>query len=354
MHPWLIDGRRVANGYWDSKSNRIQYLRWLESQLNYSKPEDWYKISLSDFVNYKGDSIYRHVYNQDRMRIVNEIYPEVDWKPWLFKRMPINTWSDPLVVREYLDWIFEQEGFSDYTDWYSIKRKDLNKYPGSTIFNNKFGGSHRVAIKEYYPEYDWKDWLFFHSPPGYWIDDDNCRKYLEWLANELNFSELDDWYTLDQNRLNANYGHGMYRRFSGSPEKMIRYFFPHHEWDDSKFNNKHKNELLVLKYCRDIFPTEEIFSQFKHHKIRSSTSNRPLELDIWIPSLNLAIEYQGEQHYQKGWSFLSQNEFDKISQRDQDKKQGCYEIGIKLIEIPYTWDQTKNYVIKLLSDFMDV
>jgi len=350
MHPWLYDGRRVADGHWNSKKNRLDYLRWLESQLNYSKPEDWYNITHSDFVNYKGDSIYRHVYNQDRMRIVSEIYPEVDWKPWLFKRMPLNTWSDPLVVREYLDWIFEQEGFSDYADWYSIKRKDLNKYPGSTIFNNKFGGSHRVAIKEHYPEYDWKDWLFFHSPPGFWNDDDNCREYLKWLANELSFNELDDWYKLNQVLLQRHHGHGLHRRFSGSPEQILRYFFPNHEWDNARFGVG-KNEMLVLEYTKQIFPKHDIYSQYRHQKVRSSLTNRTLEFDIWIPDLMLAIEYQGEQHYSESWSGVLDNaEFNKIEQRDKDKKEACLQLGIRLIEVPYWWDQSIDFIRNLLQE----
>ena len=131
MHPWLSDGRRVADGHWDSKQNRIEYLRWLEIQLGYSDPLDWYKIRHCDFVENKGDSIYRHVYNQDRIAIVSEIYPEIDWKPWLFKRMPIRTWDSPIVVREYFDWIFEQENFSDLTDWYGMKRTDFIGYLSS-------------------------------------------------------------------------------------------------------------------------------------------------------------------------------------------------------------------------------
>ena len=230
MHPWLTDGGRVPHRHWTLRDNRLEYLRWLELQLDFVKPEDWYGVTHSDFINNKGDSIYRHVYNNNRMMIVSEIYPQLDWKPWLFFPIPRNTWADPEVVRKYLDWIFEQEGLSDYTDWYSIKRKDLEKYPGSTIFNNKFGGSHRIAIKEFYPEYDWKDWLFIHSPPGFWDNDDNCKEYLEWLRSELNFFDYDDWYRLTQSAIIRHHGHGLHRRFSGSPFRIMLYFYPEYDW----------------------------------------------------------------------------------------------------------------------------
>ena len=64
-----------------------------------------------------------------------------------------------------------------------------------------------------------------------------------------------------------------------------------------------------------------------------------MELDIWLPELNLAFEYQGEQHYSD----------DVISRRDREKRSACKEAGIRLIEVPYTWDASKEYVLGLLD-----
>ena len=74
MHPWLTDGGRVPHRHWILRDNRLEYLRWLELQLDFVKPEDWYGVTHSDFINNKGDSIYRHVYNNNRMMIVSEIW----------------------------------------------------------------------------------------------------------------------------------------------------------------------------------------------------------------------------------------------------------------------------------------
>ena len=350
MHPWLIDGRRVADGYWNSKENRVEYLKWLEDKLDFSEPDDWYSISHSDFVENKGDSIYRHVYNQDRLAIVTELYPTIDWKPWLFKRMPIRTWDDEKNIRKYFDWISEQEGFQQLEDWYGMKRKDFEKYPGGTIINNKFGGSPRTAIMNTYPEYNWKEWLFVHSPAGFWNDDSNCIQYLDWLKSKLGIKSMEDWYALDQIRLQRYNGAGMHRRFSGSPEAMLRYFFPDFEWNTELFNNIGKNEALVLRYAREIFPESEVLSQFKHDKVRSSKTNQKLEFDVWIPKHKIAIEYQGEQHYSESWTgIMGQKEFEKIKQRDIDKKKACKTLDICLIEVPYTWDQSKEYLLSLLN-----
>jgi hypothetical protein len=63
-----------------------------------------------------------------------------------------------------------------------------------------------------------------------------------------------------------------------------------------------------------------------------------MELDIWIPELSLAFEYQGIQHYRI--SNVFESEFLRIQRNDMEKKKACQYHGITLISIPYWWDYT--------------
>jgi hypothetical protein len=61
-----------------------------------------------------------------------------------------------------------------------------------------------------------------------------------------------------------------------------------------------------------------------------------MELDVYLPSLSLAFEYQGIQHYEDKFYFGTASR--EYSQRDKEKRAACKEIGITLIEVPYWWD----------------
>lgn len=71
-----------------------------------------------------------------------------------------------------------------------------------------------------------------------------------------------------------------------------------------------------------------------------------MHLDCCFPKLNLAFEYDGQQHFQpvmwKGSGTIEQaeEEFKQLQQRDILKNQLCEEHGIKLVRIPY-WDFNK-------------
>lgn len=70
--------------------------------------------------------------------------------------------------------------------------------------------------------------------------------------------------------------------------------------------------------------------------------------DIWIPSLNIAIEYQGLQHDKPIEYFGGVEAFEQNQKRDERKKNLCIENGVTLIEVREGYDinQLYNNIIK--------
>lgn len=65
------------------------------------------------------------------------------------------------------------------------------------------------------------------------------------------------------------------------------------------------------------------------------TNEKMLRLDFYIEDINLAIEYDGQQHYKPIEKFGGQEEFEKTIYRDGLKDKYCNDNNIQLIRIPY-------------------
>jgi hypothetical protein len=71
------------------------------------------------------------------------------------------------------------------------------------------------------------------------------------------------------------------------------------------------------------------------------------ELDIYIPSINTAIELQGRQHYEPIWG---QDILDQTQKNDVEKRNACAKAGIKLIEV----DMSKMTAMKRDPEFLRI
>jgi len=63
--------------------------------------------------------------------------------------------------------------------------------------------------------------------------------------------------------------------------------------------------------------------------------------DVWIPKLNIAVEYQGEQHDRPIDYFGGEEAFIKNQKRDEIKREKCKENNVVLIEVRPDYDLFK-------------
>ncbi len=64
-----------------------------------------------------------------------------------------------------------------------------------------------------------------------------------------------------------------------------------------------------------------------------------IELDLFLPSLSLAFEYQGIQHYQDFFYFGTNAR--NLEEKDHNKRAACEQANITLIAVPYWWDDKR-------------
>jgi hypothetical protein len=67
----------------------------------------------------------------------------------------------------------------------------------------------------------------------------------------------------------------------------------------------------------------------------------PQRIDVGIPDLLLAFEYQGKQHYQPIDFFGGEEAFHKLQKLDERKRQLCAANCVTLVELDYRWSESK-------------
>lgn len=76
---------------------------------------------------------------------------------------------------------------------------------------------------------------------------------------------------------------------------------------------------------------------YKHQKVfKDCVDIKPLPFDFYLPDYNVAIEYQGEQHYKSVDYFGGEKAFEKRKLHDKIKSDYCAKNNILLLAIPYT------------------
>lgn len=115
--------------------------------------------------------------------------------------------------------------------------------------------------------------------------------------------------------------------------------------DRGLYNNKWKNEQELFKVVRSLY-SDAIYQY--HSKFLELQS-----LDIFIPSINLGIEYQGEQHYIPIDFFGGEDGLRKRKELDEKKLEKCKAHGVMLLYWKYNELITKKTVKEKIDDFIN-
>lgn len=113
---------------------------------------------------------------------------------------------------------------------------------------------------------------------------------------------------------------------------------------------KKKTQTLLYQIVKKLLPDCKVYYDYKKSGLKYNETGKRMELDIFISKYNLALEYQGEQHFGLRKDLL--HCFPKQIKRDEEKRNACLKIGIKLIEIHYSWNKSEEEIIKLLDPFI--
>ena len=109
--------------------------------------------------------------------------------------------------------------------------------------------------------------------------------------------------------------------------KMQRKFATHSRYKQTGS----KREKEIRKILCNMTPGEQWLS-VRPEWLRNPYTNRKLEIDLYSPVLNTAIEVQGEHHFSS--RYIGSEEFKKQRKRDAVKRAIIKARGVHYIEVP--------------------
>jgi hypothetical protein len=88
-----------------------------------------------------------------------------------------------------------------------------------------------------------------------------------------------------------------------------------------------------------------VLENYRHPDLLHSVTKRKVELDIYVPSMKLAFEYQGAQHETQTY----RGDIRRQKERDNEKVMLCKQHGITLICIPHHWSGLEEDLVATIA-----
>lgn len=138
--------------------------------------------------------------------------------------------------RPFFDLLGAKLGYKSMDDWYKLRQRDILKNGGAHL--NEFVVSPSKALRTVYPDHNWTLWKFHFVPLRYWEDISNLRSFFDWVGTQLEYKQMEDWYSISLSQIQKLGGKGvMLTHFHDSPTKALHTVYPEHKWLPWRFNS---------------------------------------------------------------------------------------------------------------------
>jgi hypothetical protein len=107
-----------------------------------------------------------------------------------------------------------------------------------------------------YPDHPWKQWKFSEKlPRNFWINTDNQRAFLDYVAEKLGIRTHDEWYYISKSALEEIGGETVLKSYGGLASLLIA-CYPEYRWEMEMFEKarKTKMQLYVLRLVQEMLP----------------------------------------------------------------------------------------------------
>ncbi len=268
-------------------------------------------------------TLLRSHYKFNISQALQTLYPEYDWQPWTVGR---NHWLQVEHQRRLFNKIAEEKGVERIEDWIEkVPSQEILLFEGvASVLKNYYDSNRYRVLEVLYPEY----------PSAERVEGELVtyhRKEMDKYSIDNGIVSPEEWYLVRTRDIAAVFFSNYYQH---NMSELLQTVYPEYHWNaeqirmkgqmkidysahrayrlsllknDSNKNNDNKDRVIPPSNSKSerrlylavekLFPQREIEVNYKHPWLIWSQRKSFMQLDIYIPSLQLAIEYQGEQHY---------------------------------------------------------
>ena len=148
---------------------------------------------------------------------------------WLSPPVPHGFWDSLSNRRSYMRWLGRRLGFRRKEAWYHIRTDDFKGNFGATPLMMHWQHSAIAAVKEAFPEHDWKEWLFDIAPCYFWRNPINRRRYMRWLGEQLGYRTPDDWCRVTNVDFQSHKGGAFLLRYRSTISAAVMDYLPDYD-----------------------------------------------------------------------------------------------------------------------------
>ena len=388
--PWAISSSLEIQ----SISNQRKRMNEIFKKLKLKSHEDWFNISKRKIMKNGGGLLYNY-YNGDLFKLLTSVYPNLNFSPIKTKINSKEYFKSIENQKEFMDKLFIKLNLKSIDDWICIQRKIIIQNGGRPLLKY-YKDDFSLLLQSIYPHYP-LDFKLLKFKSIYFKSIEKQKEFMDYLFIQFNLNSVDDWLNINQTKINNSGGGSLLSHYKKDKIKLLSSVYPNYPWDNislqqnsfstnirtwiqkfqitqkkdwyrlpvdigvkydlfdtlslfypsekwrkEEFSNtrgKKTTQRLLFSFTQKIYPSLLIFEDYFHPKLMYKTIN--YELDIFIPALQLALEYQGEQHYDDmpaaGFGAAG---LEFVQSRDKMKERLANDLSIKIIYIPYWWDQT--------------
>lgn len=193
--------KRKPQGFWKIKKTHRYALQWLCEKKGWEFPYGLYQLKKDTLFDLNIDGI-TNIYSESPFRIVTSVLPEYEWHIWKFHMTPMGYWLKDENKKNYLKWFERIKMIENPEDWYSVDIDEIKQNFGGTLAVTYFSGSILRIVKFLYPNYKFNIYKFKKRPHTSinFESIENYRKYVDKIAQKLEFKFPNDYYKLSHRK----------------------------------------------------------------------------------------------------------------------------------------------------------